>query len=136
MELQDLISPRELLRITRATLAKAREQSDRISALWSDLNQLTELVTAWARREYTVVPWRTIATAVGALVYFVNPMDAMPDVVPGIGYLDDGAVLAFVAGSLHKDIELFQSWKEQRVERARRVNPQARPRTAVANGRG
>ena len=33
------------------------------------------------------------AVIVGALIYFVNPVDAIPDVIPGVGYSDDLAVL-------------------------------------------
>lgn len=122
MPLSDYADPRELLRLTRAAADKASEQRERLNGLWNDLQSLSELVAAWAKQEYTVVPWRTIGTAVGALVYFINPMDAMPDLIPGLGYLDDGAVLAFVAGSLRADIEAFEQWREARPLNARKIN--------------
>ncbi len=34
------------------------------------------------------------ASLFGALVYFVLPIDAIPDAIPFIGYLDDAGVLA------------------------------------------
>ena len=34
------------------------------------------------------------ATLLGAIAYFVLPMDAIPDFIPVIGYTDDAAVLA------------------------------------------
>lgn len=34
------------------------------------------------------------ATLVGALAYFILPVDAIPDVLPAIGFTDDAAVLA------------------------------------------
>ncbi len=34
------------------------------------------------------------ATIVGALGYFISPIDAVPDVLPLVGYSDDAAVLA------------------------------------------
>ena len=34
------------------------------------------------------------ATLVGALAYFVLPLDAIPDVLPVLGFTDDAAVLA------------------------------------------
>lgn len=50
------------------------------------------------------------ATIVGALGYFISPIDAVPDVLPVVGYSDDLAVLvgalATVASSIkkaHKD---------------------------------
>jgi uncharacterized membrane protein YkvA (DUF1232 family) len=33
-------------------------------------------------------------TIVGALAYFISPLDAIPDVLPVLGYTDDAAVLA------------------------------------------
>lgn len=50
------------------------------------------------------------ATIVGALGYFISPIDAIPDILPAVGYTDDltvlaGAVVA-VASSIkksHKD---------------------------------
>lgn len=34
------------------------------------------------------------ATLIGALAYFVLPVDAVPDVLPVVGFTDDAAVLA------------------------------------------
>lgn len=42
---------------------------------------------AWAR-----------ATVIGALGYFISPIDLLPDVVPGAGYTDDLGVLAVALG--------------------------------------
>jgi uncharacterized membrane protein YkvA (DUF1232 family) len=39
------------------------------------------------------VPWRVRATLIGALAYFVAPIDAVPDFLPAIGFSDDVTVL-------------------------------------------
>jgi len=39
-------------------------------------------------------PVRTKAVLLGTLVYFIAPFDAMPDLIPGVGFLDDAAMLA------------------------------------------
>ncbi|ORE93606.1 YkvA family protein [Acuticoccus yangtzensis] len=39
------------------------------------------------------VPFRVRATLLGALAYFVTPIDAVPDFLLGIGFGDDMAVL-------------------------------------------
>jgi uncharacterized membrane protein YkvA (DUF1232 family) len=39
-------------------------------------------------------PLRVKATLVGAIAYFVLPVDAIPDILPVIGFTDDAAVLA------------------------------------------
>ena len=38
-------------------------------------------------------PLRVRASIFGALVYFVTPTDAMPDLIPALGFTDDAAVL-------------------------------------------
>jgi uncharacterized membrane protein YkvA (DUF1232 family) len=39
-------------------------------------------------------PTQVKATLAGAIAYFVMPIDAIPDVLPVIGFTDDAAVLA------------------------------------------
>ncbi len=59
------------------------------------------------------------ATIVGALGYFVFPMDAIPDILPGIGYTDDIAVMAAAIAAVathiddevkHKAQEKLETW--------------------------
>lgn len=106
----------KLVRVAAATVQKAKEHRAALSGLWDDLMSLVRLVTAWSRREYTDVPWRSILMAIGALLYFLDPFDAIPDVIPGIGYLDDASVVALVAGALKMDIERFIRWEQAREE--------------------
>jgi len=39
------------------------------------------------------VPFRVRATLLAALAYFVTPVDAIPDFLPGVGFTDDATVL-------------------------------------------
>lgn len=48
------------------------------------------------------VHWTKKALVVGALVYFIVPVDAIPDFTPIIGYVDDAAVIAAVIKTLGK----------------------------------
>jgi len=42
------------------------------------------------------VSWHRKTIIVGALVYFIVPIDAIPDIAPLIGYMDDLGVIAAV----------------------------------------
>jgi uncharacterized membrane protein YkvA (DUF1232 family) len=63
------------------------------------------------RGAYKNVPWFTIATIVMALLYVLNPMDLVPDFIPGIGYLDDLAILSIGIGWIESDIHNYLDWK-------------------------
>lgn len=38
------------------------------------------------------------------LIYFVNPFDAIPDLIPGLGFVDDGAAIAAMLAAVGKVI--------------------------------
>ena len=44
-------------------------------------------------------PWAK-ATVIGALGYFISPIDAIPDLVPVVGYSDDLGVLALATATV------------------------------------
>jgi len=45
--------------------------------------------------------------AVGALLYFINPFDAIPDFVPLGGFVDDAAVIAAAVTYLRKELKNY-----------------------------
>lgn len=53
-----------------------------------------DLLTAYYTATDPLTPVRVRAILLGALAYFVVPADLIPDIVIGLGYTDDAAVLA------------------------------------------
>lgn len=45
-------------------------------------------------------PFWAKAVIAGAIAYFISPVDAIPDFIPGVGYLDDAGVIASAIGTL------------------------------------
>lgn len=62
-------------------------------------------------RSYQEIPWFTIATVVLALLYVLNPLDIIPDFIPGIGYIDDVSVLGIGMGWIQTDLHKYLDWK-------------------------
>jgi uncharacterized membrane protein YkvA (DUF1232 family) len=57
-----------------------------------------------------LVSWHRKAIVVGALIYFISPVDAIPDIAPLIGYLDDLGVITAVLKFLgHELIPYYDS---------------------------
>lgn len=44
------------------------------------------------------------AVIIGALGYFICPVDATPDFIPGVGYVDDAAVIASALAAVGSNI--------------------------------
>ena len=50
------------------------------------------------------VSWHRKSIIIGALIYFIVPIDAIPDIAPLIGYLDDLGVIAAVLKYLGNEL--------------------------------
>lgn len=53
------------------------------------------------------VKWYRKSVVVAALIYFVTPIDAMPDFAPFVGYLDDIGVIAWTIKFLGSEITSY-----------------------------
>ncbi|MBS1514817.1 MAG: DUF1232 domain-containing protein [Bacteroidetes bacterium] len=78
------------------------------------LNQLSlsyEMIKDYKSKRYTDIPWRTIALIIGAILYFVNPFDIVPDLLPVIGFTDDAVAFAAIFRSAQGDLLRYCEWK-------------------------
>jgi uncharacterized membrane protein YkvA (DUF1232 family) len=50
----------------------------------------------------------------GALAYFVMPIDAIQDFIPGIGFIDDVFIIGMVMKSIASEIERFKIYSGER----------------------
>jgi len=99
--------------LIREARAKARRNRASLAVVWDDLQATLRMIAAWAGGGYRRVPWRTLVAAIGAMIYLVNPFDAVPDFVPGLGYLDDAAVIGAVVAFIGRDIRSFIEWEKK-----------------------
>lgn len=95
-------------------LQKAVRHQDQLKGIWQDLMALYRMLKAWTKGDYKKIPWKTIVLALAALIYFLNPLDIVPDFLLGIGYLDDAVVLGFVMNSIRKDVSKYLEWEEEK----------------------
>lgn len=98
-----------------ATVAATKQQR---AGLWASFQTLVRMLKAWLRRDYTLVPWRTLFLLAGTLAYFVSPIDLIPDVIPLFGILDDVTIFAFVLRGIQKDLNLFSEWENKMLRPA------------------
>ncbi|WP_226644326.1 YkvA family protein [Mesobacillus subterraneus] len=91
---------------------KADQNKGALAEIWDNLQLLFDLVGAWRRGEYRQIPTRSILTIIASIIYFVSPIDLVPDFLIGLGIVDDAAVIGFVLKQISVDLESFRIWKE------------------------
>jgi uncharacterized membrane protein YkvA (DUF1232 family) len=99
--------------LLRQFFQKAAAEEGRLRQSWEDLMTLYRMLKAWQKGFYRALPWRTIIWCLTAVIYFINPMDLVPDFIPGLGYLDDVTVIGFVMNSIRKDVDRFKFWETE-----------------------
>lgn len=83
---------------------KKRRIPGRMRRLFNQVTLAFEMIRDYRRGVYRKVPWRSISMLAAALIYFLNPMDLVPDLIPGVGLIDDGFVLGAVFFALQSDL--------------------------------
>ena len=70
---------------------------------------------AWLTGEYRDVSSATLISVVAAILYFVVPLDAIPDFILGWGLVDDVAVVSYVMSLVLDELERFEIWRANAV---------------------
>ncbi len=91
---------------------KAGTSQARLAEVWDSLLASFRLLRAYATGRYRDIPWASLVSIVAAVVYFVMPLDLIPDFILGLGLIDDVALLGWILSSLRSDIDHFIEWEK------------------------
>jgi uncharacterized membrane protein YkvA (DUF1232 family) len=104
--------PRRAEELGRGAYDRAqRHRKGPLGRVWDDLMSFIRLLRSWATGKYQAAPWKSVALIIGAILYFVSPLDAIPDFIPFLGFADDAFIIAFVMRHVRKDIAAFRQWE-------------------------
>jgi len=109
----DPISPEEAIDPSRALLpAVQRVNEVRVRAgFWPKVGRVAaripfanQMISVYYAARDPETPLAAKGVMMGALAYFVLPLDAIPDLLAGIGFTDDAAVITAVIATLGANI--------------------------------
>ncbi len=90
---------------------KALKNEGAISEVFHDLKLLLSLVKDYITGAYRGIPFGSIVAALGGILYFLSPIDFIPDFLLGIGLIDDVFVISLVLKQIHSDLQKYEKWK-------------------------
>ena len=87
---------------------------------YSELGKLMfGMIQDYKKGDFKQVPWFTIAAIGLTLLYVFNPMDMLPDFLPGVGYVDDFALFTIAIRFIESDLHAYLDWK---IDEAKGLN--------------
>ncbi len=95
----------------RRLLQLAGAVPDALRAVWDDLGTLVAMLGDYVNGSYRAVPLGTVAAVAAAVLYFLSPLDLIPDFIPFVGYADDATVVLVCLRWVHDDVERDRKWK-------------------------
>lgn len=93
---------------------RAKDIEDKLPKLKNWMEQgkvILSLVKDYWSGKYREVPYWVISAAALALLYVLNPADVIPDIIIGVGYLDDATVVAFCLKLIERELERYKEWQ-------------------------
>lgn len=76
------------------------------------LSVFSRMASAYASGRYRGVPWKTMMIMLAAIIYFLNPLDLIPDFIPLMGLTDDFGVLVWVYNAASTEVDKFLTWEK------------------------
>jgi len=90
---------------------KADSKKGPLAEVWNSLMACLRLLRAYATGQYRDIPWGSLVSIIATVIYFVMPVDLIPDFLLGFGFIDDAALIGWILGSVKGDIERFIEWE-------------------------
>ena len=75
--------------------------------LLSDVKTFFAMTKAIFKGQYKM-PWKTFLWVILCAFYFLSHIDLLPDILPVLGFADDGAFILFVLLLIHQDLNNFR----------------------------
>ncbi|EEX74911.1 YkvA family protein [Leptotrichia hofstadii] len=109
--------------ITAEDLKKAGKLKNNLGAVATKFGLLVRMLQADKRGEFKI-PTMDKVKIIGAIIYVISTIDAVPDILPIIGFGDDIGVVAYVISKLRSLISEYEKFELQkkREEKDRNVD--------------
>lgn len=94
----------------------------RLKQVFEQAKVMLSMVKDYWNGAYREIPYWAISAISLALLYVLNPADVVPDVIVGVGYLDDATVVAFCLKLVERELERYNEWRAARSKTAKVVD--------------
>jgi uncharacterized membrane protein YkvA (DUF1232 family) len=78
----------------------------RLPAVKNMLGKVKTLYAMMRDKDFSMA-WTSKTLVIAGLLYFISPIDLLPDYIPALGYIDDAFVISLVMNAVATEIERY-----------------------------
>ena len=105
-----------LFKLLQNTLAKTQKMG--VGGVFDSVREkvviLGTLIKAYATGEYRQISLPSLFKIIAGLVYFISPIDFIPDFLPVVGLTDDVALLLYIINTIDDELISFEQWQKNK----------------------
>jgi uncharacterized membrane protein YkvA (DUF1232 family) len=101
----------DLISSVSEKLSDMDENKKRVSGFFDKVKTLLRMLRSYINGDYREIPWKSLLMIIGSLIYFMMPIDLIPDFIPVTGLADDISIILLVFHSINSDIEAFLEYE-------------------------
>lgn len=106
---------RNLLLKVGEKLSSVGDGTDESKGFFAQLRLIVRMIRAHINGSYRAFAPMTLVMFVFVLVYFITPIDVLPDFLPALGFTDDVAVALMIMKRFSSDIQNYREWEEAQL---------------------
>ena len=99
--------------ISEEELKNAKEKASFLGEMAEKFLLLVRMIEAALKGEYEIY-LGSLALLITAVIYVISPIDAAPDFLPFIGWLDDASVVGIIFKILEDMISKFEKYEKEK----------------------
>lgn len=107
----------DLIGSVASKMSDMDQSKQRVSEFLEKVRTFLRMLRAYISGAYREIPWKSLLMIIGSLIYFLMPLDLLPDFIPVLGLADDISIIFLVFKSLNEDIEAFLEYENSRQRR-------------------
>ncbi|WP_221568847.1 YkvA family protein [Alkalihalobacillus sp. TS-13] len=106
----------QMVQSVRAKLQKDDIQ-EALRGFLDKIQALIRLADQYRLGNYREISKKSMVLVVAGLLYFLSPIDAIPDIIAGLGLVDDIAIISYVWKTVNEEIDQFLNWEQGKTDK-------------------
>ncbi|WP_156308531.1 YkvA family protein [Sphingobacterium endophyticum] len=102
-------------KLTNEEIDDAEEKADNLGERTNEFKLLISMIRDTFSGKYKMNKWN-MSIIIGTIIYVVSPIDAVPDLVPVLGWLDDASIVGFAIAKLADEVDRYKKFQKTGLE--------------------